>query len=70
MANAFKKGDVVILKSGGPPMTVDKVPGDHLNDFSESVADDYHVAWFKGATASHGRYPEHVLEKYTPPVKR
>jgi hypothetical protein len=27
MANAFQLGDVVVLKSGGPPMTVDAVPG-------------------------------------------
>ena len=26
--NMFKKGDIVILKSGGPPMTVDTVPSD------------------------------------------
>ncbi|WP_207079410.1 DUF2158 domain-containing protein [Novosphingobium sp. KA1] len=28
MANKFNHGDVVVMKSGGPPMTVDKVPGD------------------------------------------
>jgi hypothetical protein len=28
LANKFKHGDVVVMKSGGPPMTVDACPGD------------------------------------------
>ncbi len=68
MANAFKKGDVVVMKSGGPPMTVDKVPGD-LQDYGGGTYKEYHCEWFKGATAQQGNFGEHLLEKYVPPKK-
>ena len=66
--NAFKRGDLVILKSGGPPMTVDKVPGD-MPEYGLAPLKEYSVDWFKGATAQHGSYPEHQLEKYEKPAK-
>jgi len=65
MANAFKHGDIVVMKSGGPPMTVDKVPGDSMG--YAGVYDEYRCEWFKGATAQTGTFGEHVLEKYVPP---
>ena len=68
MANAFNKGDVVILKSGGPPMTVDEVPGDPRGFESNRV--DYLCEWFKRATPLRGTYAEHLLERYTPLDKR
>jgi uncharacterized protein YodC (DUF2158 family) len=34
MANKFKHGDVVVMKSGGPPMTIDKVPGDIISTYT------------------------------------
>lgn len=45
----FKAGDVVQLKSGGPRMTVERVPGDvvpehHLN--MTLGADSYLCMWF------------------------
>lgn len=69
VANAFKKGDVVVMKSGGPPMTVDKVPGDVISTYNSSVYDEYRCEWFKGATAQNGTFGEHLLEKYVPPKK-
>lgn len=66
MPNAFDKGDVVILKSGGPPMTVDQVPGDPTY---LGIRSDYLLRWFKGATADSGAYDEHLLMKYEPPKK-
>ncbi|MCG7364371.1 DUF2158 domain-containing protein [Roseomonas sp. ACRSG] len=68
MANAFNKGDVVVLKSGGPPMTVDEVPGDR--QFMGGERSNYRLEWFKGATPVHGEYAEHLLKKFTPPVKK
>jgi uncharacterized protein YodC (DUF2158 family) len=64
MANSFKKGDIVVMKSGGPPMTVDKVPGE-----VPYAMDQYRCEWFKGATAQHGNFGTHLLEKYVPPEK-
>lgn len=64
MANKFKHGDVVVMKSGGPPMTVDKVPGE-----MQYHDDEYRCEWFKGATAQFGNFGEHLLEKYEPPKK-
>jgi uncharacterized protein YodC (DUF2158 family) len=65
MANAFKKGDVVILKSGGPPMTVDALPEENT-----LKRGDYLCRWFKGATPDRGSYGEHLIEKYVPPAKK
>jgi uncharacterized protein YodC (DUF2158 family) len=67
MANAFGKGDVVVLKSGGPPMTVDEVPG--VRKYQKGD-DEYLCKWFKGATADQGSYGEHLLQKYVPPAKK
>lgn len=70
MANRFKKGDVVVIKSGGPPMTVDKVPGDFAYDGASRPMTEYHCEWFKGATAQQDHFGEHLLEAYTPPAKK
>lgn len=69
MANKFKHGDIVVMKSGGPPMTVDKVPGDRRNNYGHETMDEYRCEWFKGATSQHGTFGEHLLEKYEPPKK-
>ncbi|MEO9825583.1 MAG: DUF2158 domain-containing protein [Paracoccaceae bacterium] len=67
MANQFKHGDIVVMKSGGPPMTVDKVPGEQQS-FGGPLK-DYQCDWFKGATKQHGTFGEHLLEEYVPPKK-
>ena len=69
MTNKFKRGDVVVMKSGGPPMTVDKVPGDLVSSYSGDTYKEYHCEWFKGATAQQGLFGEHLLEAYVPPKK-
>lgn len=64
MANKFKKGDVVVLKSGGPKMTVtgfwqgfyDKMPSD----------DRYNTVWFKENDPQHSDFHEDVLELAEP----
>jgi uncharacterized protein YodC (DUF2158 family) len=67
MANAFKAGDMVQLKSGGPPMTVDGVPGDRKSTYSPDKRDDYLCIWFKGASREQGPFAEYLLPTYTPP---
>ncbi|WP_455183062.1 YodC family protein [Azospirillum palustre] len=69
MANAFQKGDVVVLKSGGPPMTVDKVPGEPSH-MPNTPRKEYACEWFKGAAPARGSYGEHVLKLYEPPAKK
>jgi len=69
VANIFNHGDVVVMKSGGPPMTVDKVPGDVTSKYDRDPLTEYHCEWFKGATAQHGTFAEHLLETYVPPKK-
>lgn len=68
MADKFKKGDIVVLKSGGPPMTVDETPSD-LDTLGRPNG-KYHTRWFKGASQERGAFNEHVLEKYVPPAKK
>lgn len=46
----FRIGDVVRLKSGGPPMTVTETPGPET--------DTYHCVWFDGR----GDYHSHHFE--------
>lgn len=66
MANKFKRGDIVQLKSGGPPMTVDKCPGDPEIGMART---EYQCEWFKGATATQRNFAEHVLQAYVAPTK-
>ena len=70
LANKFNKGDVVVMKSGGPPMTVDKVPGDVLSKYSGTYYEVYRCEWLKGATSQSDTFGEHLLEAYTPPAKK
>ena len=67
MANKFKKGDVVQVVSGGPPMTIDSLPGGGAH--YQHRAGEYWCRWFKGATEDHGSFGEHLLIAYTPPAK-
>lgn len=55
MSEAFKVGDVVRLKSGGPRMTVTNA-GDDMSGrpFVE-------CAWFEGTTALNGAFPPLAL---------
>lgn len=69
MGNKFEHGDIVVMKSGGPPMTVDKVPGDVRYELSGEKYDEYRCEWFKGATAQNGTFGEHLLKEYVPPKK-
>ncbi|MCA8304170.1 DUF2158 domain-containing protein [Burkholderia seminalis] len=57
MAHKFKVGDIVQLKSGGPEMTVNALPGVYR--------DDYQCQWFAGKKLEAGDFPENSLQ----PVK-
>lgn len=68
MADKFRKGEIVVLKSGGPPMTVDEVPSDP--DYKGEPKGSYGTRWFKGASQESGHFKEHLLDKYVPPAKK
>lgn len=51
----YKIGDIVKLKSGGPDMTIHRLPID-----KDSF---YHCQWFAGKKLEHGSFPENSLEK-------
>lgn len=57
MATEFKAGDVVVLKSGGPKMTVDDI-----DDIDGTVC----CIWFEKNDQKSGKFKPVVLEKYTP----
>lgn len=69
MANAFKNGDLVQLKSGGPPMTVRHSPASQKGEYQHKI-DEYFCEWFKGATRDQGNFHEHVLQAYVAPAKK
>ena len=53
----YREGDIVVLKSGGPPMAVGSI---EISDGGEVT---YDCAWFHGdETQAHGRFPEETLE--------
>lgn len=70
MANMFNKGDIVQLKSGGPAMTVDAVPGEAISKYDTDARTTYRCEWFKGATPAHGNYAEHLLQVFVAPEKK
>ena len=51
MANDFKKGDVVVLKSGGPCMTVESINAGMID-----------CVWFLDKKTLRGSFPAEVLE--------
>ncbi|MBN9495864.1 MAG: DUF2158 domain-containing protein [Alphaproteobacteria bacterium] len=54
MANVFKLGDIVQLKSGGPAMTVAGI----------GPTGGYFCEWFKGASKDSAYFEEYTLKPY------
>lgn len=59
----FAVGDIVVLKSGGPDMTV--------KDFGPDLGEDKLIicVWFEGKKAREHAFPTVVLQKAQPPTK-
>jgi uncharacterized protein YodC (DUF2158 family) len=63
MAAKFNVGDVIRLKSGGPPMTVeDPDVEDHYGKKLNKVS----TVWFAGAKRETGRFDMETVEKVPP----
>lgn len=56
MADKFKAGDLVVLKSGGPTMTVD----------SSYSSGGYYTVWFAGAKRERAHFNADSLEAAPP----
>lgn len=54
---AFKVGDIVQLKSGGPEMTVKTVPDPHNKNYT--------CQWFAGKKLEAGMFPADSLKSVT-----
>jgi uncharacterized protein YodC (DUF2158 family) len=54
MAQKFKIGDIVQLKSGGPEMTVQSLPA--------SNSTTYRCQWFAGKKLESGPFPEESIK--------
>lgn len=57
MANKFNAGDIVVLKSGGPDMTVERV-----NENFGGEPTTYTCSWFAGAKDNRKVFTEAALK--------
>ncbi len=64
---AFKLGDIVQLKSGGPPMTVSEF---FTGISGTAKKDEMWCTWFRGASKERALFEEHTLKPYEPPRKQ
>lgn len=64
MAQKFKTGDVVILKSGSPPMTVREYNSYVDSNLKNQTSDDVVCDWFLDGETKQGVFPENSLEPY------
>ena len=58
----FNKGEQVVLKTGGPTMTVEKP----LTTLSDTFNGNYRCQWFAGKKLDSGTFPEESLDKFIP----
>jgi uncharacterized protein YodC (DUF2158 family) len=63
MPQEFKVGDTVQLKSGGPNMTVTKLPDPE--GFGELGDGEVNCMWFAGAKRERGSFPPEALVPVT-----
>jgi len=58
----YKVGDLVVLKSSGPSMTVEKA----IFNSDKEFLGTYRCQWFAGKKLDTGIFPEDSLEVYSP----
>lgn len=63
MSDKFKPGEKVVLKSGGPVMTVHSF---ETNQAPIGYRNSYRCQWFAGKKLESGFFAEESLETYTP----
>jgi len=60
--NAYNRGDIVKLKSGGPDMTVKEVI---TNSLTDEFTGSYRCQWFAGKKLDMGVFPQESLVAVT-----
>ncbi len=63
----FKKGDVVVMRSGGPKMTVADI-GDYSGGFSTGPQDGVKCQWFEKTKMFEQVFDAAVLKPYSAPA--
>ncbi|HCD1613127.1 TPA: DUF2158 domain-containing protein [Serratia marcescens] len=58
----YKIGDQVVIKSGGPTMTVEKP----VYNVDRAFVGTYKCQWFAGKKLDFGTFPEASLDPYIP----
>lgn len=61
MSTTFKVGDIVQLKSGGPEMTIQRLPSQHSSNYT--------CQWFAGKKLESGHFEEDSLQSLKPTSK-
>jgi uncharacterized protein YodC (DUF2158 family) len=64
----FKKGDVVQLISGGPPMTVKDVSDTGEFSFEGTGDNNTHCIWFEGTEKKDDFFDDITLQLYVKPT--
>lgn len=60
--SGFKIGDIVVLKSGGPKMTVSKIiEKSSVFDDDDVIQETIRTTWFAGAKKASGDFPPEAL---------
>jgi uncharacterized protein YodC (DUF2158 family) len=60
--SGFKIGDIVVLKSGGPKMTVSKIiEKDSVLYADDIIQETIRTTWFSGAKKASGDFPPEAL---------
>lgn len=54
----WKIGDVVVLKSGGPAMTI----------IEKTIGGQWHTQWMAGTDCKEGWFPPEALKEYVTPT--
>jgi uncharacterized protein YodC (DUF2158 family) len=66
MADSFRSGEVVTLKSGGPGMTVEAATGQYRETYPPEPPDPLlGCVWFDGPTLRRGQFYESSLTRPT-----
>ena len=62
MANKFKPGDKVVLKTGSPVMTIKSYAANHTSQGNVPIPDKYECVWSDGNKVQQAVFIEDILK--------